>query len=495
MAPAVAEHFDVLIVGAGVSGIGMACHLRMKFPARRVAIIERRPALGGTWDLFRYPGARSDSDMFSYGYAFRPWLQPKALASADSIRRYLADTAREYGVDRQIRYGIKIVHAAWSSAAQRWSVSAVDEGSGAALAYTCNFLVGATGYFNYDEGYLPDFPDAARFKGQCIHPQFWPGQLDYTGKRVVVIGSGATAVTVVPAMALAAAHVVMLQRSPSYIFSLPGTERLIGRLETVLPRRWVYALVRKLNIVLQTVTYQAARRWPSWMRKRLLAQTRHALGEGTDMRHFTPAYQPWDERLCVVPDGDLFKAIRSGKASVVTDHIERFSEDGIVLASGTELKADIIVAATGLRLQTLGGMRLSVDGNEVHPSALMSYKAVMLQDVPNMAFVFGYTNAAWTLKADLASEYVCRLFAHMEAKKFGAVVARAPAGQACPGNLMDALGSGYVRRHQHDLPRQGKSAPWQVKHHYRSDRVMLTRDAIEDDVLHFTPVVGISATQ
>lgn len=478
-------HYDVLIVGAGLSGIGMACHLAIECPRKRVGILERRQAIGGTWDLFRYPGIRSDSDMFSFGYQFRPWNELKVLADGPSIRQYVTDTAREYGIDRQIRFGLKTTHAAWSSARRRWTVTAVEEASGQTQEFTCDYLVSCTGYYNYDQGYLPDFPGVERFQGQCIHPQHWPESLDYRGKRVVVIGSGATAVTVVPAMAADALHVTMLQRSPSYIFSVPGHDRISAVLRHLLPERWVYRLARSRNIFIQRTLYKAARRWPQMVRRWLLSGVKKQLGKDFDMRHFTPTYKPWDERLCAVPDADLFEAIKSGKVSVVTDHIETFTEKGIRLKSGQELEADLIVTATGLQIQVFGGVHLTVDGEARPIDELMTYKGVVLQDVPNMAWIFGYSNAPWTLKADIASHYVCRLLNHMEREGYDVATARAPDGERQDETIFGALQSGYVRRGRAQLPRQGRDLPWRVLHNYERDRPMLVDEPIEDEALIF----------
>ncbi len=355
-------NFDVLIIGAGLSGISMACQLKTQCPGQRVALLERRKAIGGTWDLFRYPGVRSDSDMFTFGYAFRPWNELKVLADGESIRSYVEDTAREYGIHKDIHFGIKTTQASWSSDHKRWTISAIDESSGEPCTFTCNFLVNCTGYYNHDQGHLPSFPGVERFKGQCIHPQHWPKELDYHGKRVVVIGSGATAVTLLPSMAQDTAHITMLQRSPSYVFSLPSHDKISEVLQRFLPDRWVYGLARRRNLLLARMIYKLSRRWPKQVRALLLAGVKKHVGEGFDMSHFSPHYKPWDERLCAVPDADLFKVLREGKASIVTDHIDTFTETGIRLKSGKELQADIVVAATGLQLQSLGGMALRVDG-------------------------------------------------------------------------------------------------------------------------------------
>lgn len=477
--------YDVLILGAGISGIGMACHLARECPEKRVAILERRNAIGGTWDLFRYPGIRSDSDMFSFGYAFRPWHDYKVLADGPSIRQYIADTAREYGVDRYIRFGVKVEAASWSTEQRRWTVIARQQDTGEALTFTCQYLVPCTGYYNHDHGYLPHFAGQERFNGLRIHPQHWPEDLDYHGKRVVVIGSGATAVTLVPAMAGKATHVTMLQRSPGYIFSVPAYDKISATLDRVLPTRWVYRLARWRNIRMQRLIYKAARRWPRRIRSWLLAHVEKQVGTGVDMRHFTPGYNPWDERLCAVPDGDLFTVIREGKASVVTDHIETLTEDGILLKSGKVLKADIIVTATGLQLQSLGGMTLRVNGRQLGPGDLMTYKGVLLQDVPNLAYLFGYTNAPWTLKIDMAASYVCRLLKHMDAGDFDMVTAHAPSDEMLDESILGSLQSGYVQRGQGVLPRQGRGLPWRVLHNLEADRKMLLKQAIADPALEF----------
>ncbi len=479
------ETLDVLIIGAGLSGIGTACQVAEAFPQKRIGILERRHSIGGTWDLFRYPGIRSDSDMFSFGYQFRPWNAFQVLADGGAIRQYIRDTAREYGVEQKIHYGLKTTEANWNSAQRRWNVTALDEASGQTRHFTSRYLIGCTGYYNHDAGYLPHFPGIERFKGQCIHPQKWPEQLDYRGKKVVVIGSGATAVTLVPAMAADAGHVTMLQRSPSYIFSLPGQDKLTEFLAKIMPASWAYGLARKRNILIQRWLYIACRRWPKLMRRWLLSQTRKHLGPDFDMRHFTPRYMPWDERLCAVPDANLFTVLRNGQASVVTDHIETFTETGIRLKSGQELQADIVITATGLDVQMLGGMELKVDGEARPISNRMTYKGVLMQDIPNLAWVFGYTNAPWTLKADIAAAYVNRLLRHMDAHGYEVAVPRDTEGCALPNGMLDSLQSGYVQRGKDTLPRQGSKLPWQVLMHYERDRKMLLKDPIEDGLLQF----------
>ncbi len=479
------EHFDVLIVGAGISGIGMACHLQKEAPGKRYAILERRHAIGGTWDLFRYPGVRSDSDMFSFAYAFRPWMSPKVLSEGGLVREYVKETAQEYGVDRHIRFGLKILSADWSSDKNQWTITALKESTGETSTYTCHFFVSCTGYYDYDQGHLPVFPGWDRFKGQAIHPQFWPENLDYQGKRIVVIGSGATAVTIVPAMVADAAHVTMLQRTPTYYFIAPTLEKAIALLGRVLPARWIYGALRRAYIALQRALYKGAKRWPNAMRQFMLRPIKKTLGGTVDMRHFTPSYNPWDQRMCVVPDGDLFKAIKSGKASIVTDEIATFTKDGILLKSGESLDADIVVTATGIRLKTFGGMEITLDGAPVATHQRLSYRAVLMQDLPNMAFIFGYTNASWTLKADIASRYVCRLLNYMDAKGIARATPRAPAGQLDEGNVMSSLTSGYILRDVNELPRQGRSGPWRVTHAYEMDKALLLDQPIDDGALEF----------
>jgi cation diffusion facilitator CzcD-associated flavoprotein CzcO len=479
-------HVDVLIVGAGISGIGSACHLTRDFPQRSYHILERRHAIGGTWDLFRYPGIRSDSDMYTFGFNFRPWLGTKVLADGTSIREYVNATAREYGVVDHISFGRQVISASWSSAEGSWTVVAVDESGGTSETWTCGFLFVCTGYYDYDQGYRPDFPGEADFRGTLIHPQHWPQDLDYAGKRVVVVGSGATAVTLVPALAERAAHVTMLQRSPSYIVALPAYDKMAEQFRRVLPELAVYRLARGRNIAIQRAMYAFSRWRPDLMRKLVLAGARKHLGADADLRHFDPKYDPWDQRLCVVPDGDLFASLRSGNAEIVTDTIETFTPDGIRLASGTELQADIAVIATGLQMQMLGGAELSVDGAQLALNKLLTYKGVLVEDVPNAAIIFGYTNASWTLKADIAAEYVTRLLRHMDEHGYTQVVARAGADERTTDSVMSSLNSGYVRRGNARLPRQGKRAPWRVLNNYLRDAPMMRHSPIDDDVLEFS---------
>lgn len=477
------QHFDVLIIGAGLSGIGVACHLMGEVPDRFVAVLERRDRMGGTWDLFRYPGVRSDSDMYTFGYKFRPWQDVKVLADGASIRQYLVDTAAQFGVDEKIHYGRKVVSADWSTPQGRWTVTTLHEATGETRIYSCNFLVNCTGYYNYDAGHLPDFPGIDRFEGRCVHPQFWPEDLDYSGRRVVVIGSGATAITLIPAMAGDAEHVTMLQRSPSYVISLPAVDKISQILGRFLPDGWVYAFGRKRNIALQRGVYRACRRWPQLMRRLLLWDVRRRVGPSVSMSNFTPRYLPWDERLCIVPNGDLFKTLSSGQASVVTDQIDTFTEHGIRLASGRELPADIIVTATGLNIQMLGGMTLTVDGEERNLHDQMMYKGVLVQNMPNLAMIFGYTNASWTLKSDIASAYLCRLLAHMDANGYAVATPRDDRDCGLDVGIMDQMQSGYVRRADNLLPRQGAEHPWRVLMQYEYDAKMLVEDPIEDRAL------------
>ena len=478
-----APHFDVLIIGAGLSGIGTACHVTAEFPHKTIAVLERRERLGGTWDLFRYPGVRSDSDMFTFGYKFRPWQDVKVLADGESIRQYVADTAAEFGIDEKIHYGLKVLTAEWSSPESRWTVTTLHEASGETRTYTCNYLISCTGYYNYDAGYLPTFPGVDQFKGRCVHPQHWPEDLHYTGKKVVVIGSGATAVTLVPAMAGDAEHVTMLQRSPSYIFSLPAVDKISEVLGHFLPDRWVYAFGRKRNIAIQRRMYQACRRWPSLMRRLLLWEVRRRVGPSVDMSNFTPKYMPWDERLCAVPNGDLFEVLKSDEASVVTDQIDTFTEKGILLKSGRELEADIIVTATGLNIQMLGGVKLAVDGEAYELHDQMTYKGVLVENIPNLAWIIGYTNASWTLKSDIAGAYLCRLFKHMDDNGHTVATPHDVENCALDIGMFEQLNSGYVKRGQDTLPRQGSKHPWKVLMHYEQDSKILLEDPVEDGVL------------
>jgi cation diffusion facilitator CzcD-associated flavoprotein CzcO len=479
------DHYDVLIIGAGLSGIGMACRLATACPDKRVGILERRHAIGGTWDLFRYPGVRSDSDMFTFGYAFRPWNELKVLADGPSIREYILATAREYGIDGKIRFGLSTTQASWSSADSRWTVTAVDE-QGEKQVFTAGFLVGCTGYYAYDRGYVPAFPDLDRYQGRFVHPQQWPDDLDWEGKRVLVIGSGATAITLVPALAGKAEHVTMLQRSPGYVFSVPSRDAISAGLLHVLPERLVYAMARRRNIALQRLLYRAAMRWPKRVRSLLLAGVRRRLDGAATLDDFSPAYDPWTQRVCVVPDNDLFDALRAGKASVWTDTVAGFTETGVRLSSGATIDADIVVSATGFQVQVLGGMTLDIDGTVRDPGSLLTYKGVLLDGIPNAAVLFGYINASWTLKVDLAAQYVCRLLQRMDDRAADVVVPRAPPGQMLDVCILDALTSGYVMRGEAALPRQGREAPWRVTHRYEVDRRVLLDEPVDDACLRMS---------
>ncbi|HEY0952575.1 NAD(P)/FAD-dependent oxidoreductase [Nocardioides sp.] len=476
------EHVDVLIIGAGLSGIGAACRLRTEHPGRSVAVLEAREASGGTWDLFRYPGIRSDSDMFTFGFKWRPWPGDTALADGASILDYLRTVAEEYGVDRLIRYRHRVVSASWDSAAALWTVEV--ERDGEVVTMTTNLLWACGGYYDYDQGFAPDFPGQQDFRGTIVHPQHWPAELDYTGKRVVVIGSGATAVTLVPAMAQAGAgHVTMLQRSPTYILSLPGRDPVATRLKR-LPTRISYPIVRWKAILLAVATYQLAQRRPELVKKAIRKMTAKQLPAGVDVDvHFKPTYNPWDQRLCFVPDGDLFKAMRAGRASVVTGHIERFTETGIRLTSGEELEADVIVTATGLTLKAMGGVELVVDGAPVKMSETMTYKALMLSDVPNFVFTIGYTNASWTLKADLVADFVCRLLTYMDEHGVRRVVA--PRDPSVGEQRLIDFSSGYILRALDQLPRQGDREPWKLRQNYLKDMRSINHDRLDDGVLTF----------
>ncbi len=479
------DHVDVLIVGAGLSGIGAACHLRRRSPDKTFAILEARGSIGGTWDLFRYPGVRSDSDMFTLSYSFRPWTGVKAIADGDSICRYIRETAREHGVEEHIRFHHRVVRAQWSSDDARWTIEARRTDTGESVVLTCGFLLVCSGYYRYDEGYTPQFPGTERFTGQIVHPQQWPDDVDYAGRRVVVIGSGATAVTLVPALADEAAHVTMLQRSPSYMLSLPSKDVVADLLRRRLPPKVAYPVIRWKNALLATLTFQLSRRAPGVIKALLRKGAAVQLPKGYDVDiHFTPRYNPWAQRLCLVPDGDLFKAISSGRASLVTDHIETFTEHGIRLVSGTELEADIVVTATGLNLLAIGGMTLNVDGRDIDVSRTVAYKGMMLSGVPNFALTLGYTHASWTLKGDLVSEYICRLLNHMNQRGYQVCTPVAPdAPQREP--LID-LQAGYVLRSVAVLPKQGPVAPWRLYQNYPRDVLLMRHGALEDEGVQFT---------
>lgn len=475
---------DVLIIGAGLSGIGAAHQLQQHCPGKRFAILEAREAIGGTWDLFRYPGIRSDSDMYTLGYRFKPWTNPKAIADGPSILSYIRETAEQAGITPHILFRHKALSAAWSSSDACWRVVVERTDTKEQSAILTRFLYGCNGYYSYEEAYRPEFAGEAEFKGEVVMPQFWPKDLDYQGKRVVVIGSGATAVTIVPAMAGTAAHVTMLQRSPSYVVSRPSEDIIAQGFTRTLPRRLAYRLARWKNVFVGIFFYQIARSYPAAFKRRIVEMAAQELGPEFDVAtHFTPNYNPWDQRLCAVPDGDLFRAIRQGQASVVTDTIECFTPDGIALKSGKTLPADIIVVATGLKIRVLGGMTLTVDGKPVQPRETMVYKGMMLSDVPNFAMAFGYTNSSWTLKADLTTGYVCRLLEFMDRHRLRSAAPKREA-DVQPIPFMHFT-SGYVQRAEHMLPRQGSRKPWQVYQNYLQDLLTIRFGRINDGVMQF----------
>ncbi len=483
------EHFDVVVVGAGISGIGAGYHLQANCPDRSFVILEGRERLGGTWDLFRYPGIRSDSDMYTLGYSFKPWTNPKAIADGPSILKYLEETSREYDVDRHIRYRHQVKRASWSSAEMRWTIEAERQEAGAeqaeAVRFTCNFLYMCSGYYRYEAGYTPEFPGTERFTGRIVHPQKWTEDIVHAGKRVVVIGSGATAVTLVPEMAKTAAHVTMLQRSPTYMVARPDVDTFANGLRRWLPAKLAYGITRWKNVLLTMFFFNLSRKRPALVKKALRDQVRKELGPDYDVEtHFTPRYNPWDQRMCLVPNGDLFASIREGRASIVTDHIETFTEKGLRLRSGKELEADLIVTATGLELQLLGGMEVLVDGCEVQPSAKLNYKGMMLEDVPNMASAMGYTNASWTLKCDLTCEYVCRLLNHMKSHGYEQCTPRRTDPSVGEEDWVD-FSSGYIQRSLDKFPKQGTKRPWRLYQNYLLDMVTLGVGSVDDGVMEF----------
>ena len=474
------EHVDVLIIGAGLSGIGAAVHLRQGCPGKSYAILESRESIGGTWDLFRYPGIRSDSDMFTLGYSFKPWLGEKAITDGESILDYIKETAEEYGVEERIRFGHKVLSADWSSAEARWTVRA--ERDGEPVELTCDFLYGCTGYYRYDEGFSPEFEGTERFGGRIVHPQHWPEDLEYAGKRVVVIGSGATAVTLVPAMAETASHVTMLQRSPTYVISRPAVDPIGRLLRRLLPQKLAYSATRWKNVFLMLASYKLSRRWPGVIKRIVRRGAQAQLPEGYDVdTHFKPRYNPWDERLCVIPGGDLFKAIKSGRAEVVTDHVETFTEKGIRLRSGRELEADVIITATGLNLLVLGGMRILIDGKEKRISETVGYKGMMFSGIPNLALAMGYTNASFTLKTDLVGDYICRLLNYMDARGYRVATPRAPDPSVETEPFID-LKSGYVLRSLDQLPKQATTQPWRLHQNYAQDIRLLKKGPLDDEI-------------
>ncbi len=479
------EHVDVLIVGAGLSGIGAGYHLQENCPGKTYAILEGREAIGGTWDLFRYPGIRSDSDMYTLGYAFKPWEAAKSIADGPSILEYVRTTAADNGIEQHIRFNHKVRRAEWSTAEGSWTVEAERTDTGEMVRLSCGFLFMCSGYYSYDEGFIPDFKGTERFAGRIVHPQKWTEDIDYAGKRVVVIGSGATAVTLVPAMAESAEHVTMLQRSPSYVISVPAEDPVARVFRRLMPSRLAYSVTRWKNVLITMLVFQLSRRTPGFVRGLLRKGAENNLPPGYDIdTHFKPTYNPWDQRMCLIPDGDLFESISAGRASVVTDHIDTFTERGIRLQSGAELEADLIVTATGLNLLAVGGMQIAVVGREITPGETMGYKGMMLGDVPNLAMAFGYTNASWTLKADLTCEFVCRLLNHMDEHGYDQCT---PHGDPSitPEPFID-FSSSYVLRAIEHFPKQGSKAPWRLYQNYALDILTLRYGAIEDGTIQFT---------
>ncbi|MFV5524448.1 NAD(P)/FAD-dependent oxidoreductase [Acinetobacter variabilis] len=479
------KQVDILIVGAGISGIGLAAHLSKHSPQRSFEIIERLESFGGTWDLFKYPGIRSDSDMSTFGFNFKPWKKESVLASGSAIKNYLAEVVQEFNLSSKIHFQHRVVSANYDSATRKWSVVA-ENAQGKKQTWIANFVLGCTGYYNYDQGFQPEFPHQEAFKGTFIHPQHWPENLDYSGKKVVIIGSGATAITLVPAMVKGGAgHVTMLQRSPTYIASVPSIDMIYSKMRKLLPEDVAYKLTRARNIGMQRGIYALAQKQPKLLKTLLLKSVQFQLKGKVDMKHFTPNYEPWDQRLCVVPDGDLFKILREGHASVETDHIEKFTETGIQLKSGKYLDADIIVSATGLNIQILGGIQATMDGKPLDTSKHMLYQGVMLSDVPNMALIIGYINASWTLKVDIAAEYICRLLNYMDQHGYDEVIPEGDATELLEDTVMGSLTSGYIARAADVMPKQGKHAPWKVSNNYLADRKELKTASFEDGVLKF----------
>ncbi len=480
----VVEHFDVVVVGAGISGIGAAYHLQTRCPDRSYVVLEGRAKLGGTWDLFKYPGLRSDSDMHTLGFRFKPWKAQKAIADGPAILDYLHETATENGIDQHIRYRHKVTHASWSTREAQWTLK-IDRGEGETATLTCNFLFMCSGYYDYRGGYTPEFPGREQFEGTIIHPQKWPEDLDYAGKRIVVIGSGATAVTLVPELAKKAEHVTMLQRSPTYIVNRPSEDKIANALRRRTGDEMSYFLTRWKNVLVSRAFFDLSQRLPKQMKKLMVGGVRKELGRDYPVdKHFSPDYAPWDQRVCLVPDSDMFDAIKRGDASVVTDHIECFTSKGIMLRSGEEIEADIIVTATGLVVQVFGGMTVDVDGEDVLPNDTMCYKAMMFSDIPNLAMSFGYTNASWTLKADLTSEYVCRVLNHMRKGGYLRATPRQRDTSATEEPFL-RFSSGYVQRALSILPKQGAKWPWRLYENYLLDAILIRYGRVDDGVMEF----------
>ncbi len=478
--------YDVLIVGAGLSGIGAAYHVQSKSPNKTFAVLEGRAAMGGTWDLFKYPGIRSDSDMYTLGFSFNPWGNPKAIADGPSILQYIKDTAAKFDIDKKIKYNHKVLDACWSDSEKMWTITLADHESIPYKNIRCKFLFTCCGYYDYVQGYSPSFPNSQAYGGIMIHPQQWDTNLVYENKKVIIIGSGATAVTLVPEMAKKAEKVIMLQRSPSYVVSLPREDRIANLLKKVLPEKAAYRLVRWKNILFSLSFYNASRKWPNAIKKLILKGVKKEMGANYDLKHFFPQYNPWDQRLCIVPDGDLFQSIKSGKAEVITDTVQQFTATGILLSSGKELQADIIVTATGLKLQLLGGMTLRVNGKIAEPKDIHCYRGVMFSDIPNFAVAIGYTNASWTLKCDLNCDYVVRLLNYMDKNNYAVCTPRFDSTEFSSEPLLD-FDAGYIKRAVDILPHQGSKAPWKVYQNYLRDSFLLRYSSIKDKYLEFGP--------
>ena len=492
-APTPSNHVDVAIIGAGISGLSAAYHIQTNCPDKSFALFERRGAVGGTWDLFRYPGIRSDSDMYTMAFSFNPWTKEETIGDGAAIRAYLDDTAQKFGLDEHIRFHRRITAARWSSDTALWTLTAHNEHTGTTEHITANFVFFGSGYYNYDHGYTPEFPGTDKFTGTIIHPQHWPRDLDVTGKTIAVIGSGATAATLVPALAKCAAHVTMIQRSPTYYISQPRKDPLIAKLRKVLPAKWVTAFARWKYISLYTFVFGFARKHPETMKRRLIGRTRHQLSPRIDAAtHFTPPYNPWQQRLCLVPDGDLFKALNNGTAGIVTGTIEAFTPTGVQMASGEHVAANIVVTATGLELLAFGGVEITVDGKILKPEERRVYRGCMVEDVPNLAFTFGYTHASWTLKADVVSRFICRVLNHLDKTHTDYALPHASMPATCPDSGPDTgrdplvdFSSGYFKRAEHKMLKQGKQPPWHLIQHYRKDKTALTKTELEDSTLHF----------
>lgn len=476
--------YDVIIVGAGISGIGAAYHLQHDCPGKTFVVLEGREALGGTWDLFRYPGIRSDSDMYTLGFSFNPWRNPKAIADGPAILDYMKETAATFGIDKKIRYNHKVTDASWSDKDQRWTLTIAAHGDTPEQHLQCRFLYMCSGYYSYNEAYMPEFPGYRDFKGRIVHPQFWDQTLDYTNKKVVIIGSGATAVTLVPEMAKKTKSMVMLQRTPTYIFNLPSQDKIALKLRELLPEDRAYEIIRWKNILMSLGFYNAARKWPEPIRKLLMKGVEKELGKGYDMCHFDPPYKVWDQRLCAVPDADLFRAIKDGQVEVVTDTIKTFTPKGILLNSGRELEADIIVTATGLKLQLLGGMTVQVNGQPGNSGDTHCYRGMMLSGVPNFAFSVGYTNSSWTLKSELSSQFVTKVLNYMDKKGYSVCTPHFDESSMASTPLLD-FDAGYVKRAAAILPKQGSKSPWKVYQNYIKDTMLLKFGPVHDKYLEY----------